>query len=355
MAPAVPRFHLFEFNDQPWLPNFIRGKVQAGLTLAWITKLPIIQSASPASIVARVLDSQLGASIRDYVFIDFCAGAGGPTAYIEKRLNQRLGESKSASNGSGATGSRKGKPGPKSGPGSYAAVAALGTPAENGSSGSGGGSNSSPSTGSNGATPVASTLEPVRFVLTDLYPHEENWRKVAARSPNVTYVAESVDAANVPAELVARYKNDGKKVFRLFNLAFHHFDDPLARLILKNTVETSDGFGIFELQDRSFSSFLSCCILGIAAFLFAPVYSWKWRSPATLFLGWFIPVIPFILTFDGWISSLRTRTPEEVEALLKSCGAEGGPAELSRWEIKSGSETHLWPLSSVNWIVCTRR
>lgn len=84
---------------------------------------------------------------------------------------------------------------------------------------------------------------PVRFVLTDLHPHEENWRRAAERSANIGYEASSVDAANVPPAMLDGYKKDGKKVFRLFNLAFHHFDDPLAKAILKNTVETSDGFG----------------------------------------------------------------------------------------------------------------
>jgi len=34
----------------------------------------------------------------------------------------------------------------------------------------------------------------------------------------------------------------GKKVMRLFSLAFHHFDDDLAGKVLENTIETSDGF-----------------------------------------------------------------------------------------------------------------
>jgi hypothetical protein len=36
----------------------------------------------------------------------------------------------------------------------------------------------------------------------------------------------------------------------LFNLSFHHFDDQSATKLLKNTMETSDGIAIIELQDR---------------------------------------------------------------------------------------------------------
>jgi hypothetical protein len=170
------------------------------------SQIPILQRSSPARLVAQVLSKKLNTSIRDYVFIDFCAGGGGPTPAIEQELNRSL-DSPSSS----PTLAPSAAPTINGVPPSYAEVAAA--PA------------------------------PVRFVLTDLHPHVADWRKAAAASPNLSYVAESVDAAHAPADLVGRYKSQGQKVFRLFNLAFHHFDDPLAKAILKNTVETSDGFG----------------------------------------------------------------------------------------------------------------
>lgn len=267
MAPLVPRMHLFEIDDQPWQVNLSSMEHCCALPCCWSVhtnmdpspppgsrlsfearsrrpspkpgrpryvifavllalcstpnkrpptayrpnplQIPGLQWISPARLVSNLLASQLSNSIRDYVFIDFCAGAGGPTPSIERYLNSRIAAEGGAARGRGS-----------SKPGSYAAAAAKDTPAE-GSSGAGA----------------------VEFVLTDLHPHEENWRKAAERSPNVGYVARSVDASNVPPELLDGYKKDGKKVFRLFNLAFHHFDDPLAKAILKNTVETSDGFG----------------------------------------------------------------------------------------------------------------
>lgn len=83
----------------------------------------------------------------------------------------------------------------------------------------------------------------VQFVLTDLHPHLEAWRAAAAKSENLTFVAEAVDAARAPRGLLGEGEVE-KKVFRLFNLAFHHFDDGLAAEILRNTLETADGFGL---------------------------------------------------------------------------------------------------------------
>lgn len=65
-----------------------------------------------------------------------------------------------------------------------------------------------------------------------------------------------------------------------------------------------------------------------------------------------MPVLPFVLVWDGWISSLRTRTPQEVEVLLRTCGAEGG---TDRWEVRSGSVEHLWPCGFVNWVICLKK
>ncbi|KAF4424862.1 hypothetical protein FACUT_10187 [Fusarium acutatum] len=281
MAPLVPRFHLFEIDDQTWFPAFLRARVQDGLTRAWLSNTPL-QSQSPASLSAQVLIKQLNTSLPDYTYIDFCAGGGGPTPSIARTVNAHL-----QSQGS----------------------------------------------------------DPVRFILTDLHPNVEAWEQVAQKNPLLTYERNSVDASSAPEYLVKR--DDGTKPFRLFNLAFHHFDDDLAKDILRDTVETSEGLAIFELQDRSFASVLAVTFLGIGAFFSAPFFALKWRSPATFIFSCLIPILPFVLMFDGYISALRTRTPEEVETLLRSCGAD-----TSKWEVKSGSEMHLWPCGYLNWVIC---
>lgn len=91
----------------------------------------------------------------------------------------------------------------------------------------------------------------IQFVLTDLHPHIPDWTAASKRSENLKFIPESVDAANAPRGLLKDiHHGDGTngingetKVFRLYNLAFHHFDDALGGEILKNTLETADGFG----------------------------------------------------------------------------------------------------------------
>ncbi|KAK0704120.1 hypothetical protein B0T21DRAFT_377975 [Apiosordaria backusii] len=280
--------------------------MQAALTAAWTTYIPLLQSSSPARIVAHLLSRQLGPTIHNYTFIDFCAGGGGPTPSIEKHLNAAITSS---------------LPSPASSSANYAAA--------------------------------ATAPPPVQFVLTDLHPHVELWSSAAAASPNLTYVKESVDASNVSPDLINDHKKKGKKVFRLFNLAFHHFDDVLAKRILKNTLETSDGFGIFELQDRSLAGFLACCLFGLGAMVMAPYYAFVWGAPMALVWTYLIPALPAVLVFDGWMSCLRTRTPEEIKELLRNCGV--AQEEVRKWEMKSGRERFIPGVGYVNWVIVTKK
>lgn len=71
-----------------------------------------------------------------------------------------------------------------------------------------------------------------------------------------------------------------------------------------------------------------------------------------------IPVVPFVVVYDGVISSLRTRTPAEVLQLIKGGGSaagsdtkDGDGIEWEKWCFSSGTETHTWPLGEMNWFV----
>ncbi|KUJ12288.1 uncharacterized protein LY89DRAFT_652697 [Mollisia scopiformis] len=278
MVLICPRIHFYEINDQAWFPQYLREKVQSCLTLCWTFRVPILQKASPAQLVTSTLYRVLGDSVTSYTYVDFCAGAGGPTPFIEKDLNAQL-----------------------------------------------------------------SARGAVKFVLTDLHPHIPDWTEASKRSENLSFVSEPVDAANAPTSL-NRNPAEGKKIFRLYNLAFHHFEDKLGMDILRNTIETADGFGIFELQERTASSLLTIFAMGILMFLITPFYFW--RSPGHLFFTYIIPIIPFVLVFDGYISSLRTRTSEEVQALMKECGAS-----CDGWTVKNGQEQHTWPTGYMTWVI----
>ena len=75
-----------------------------------------------------------------------------------------------------------------------------------------------------------------------------------------------------------------------------------------------------------------------------------WRSPGHLFFTYIIPIIPLVLVWDGYISSLRTRSPEEVQALMDKCGASS-----AGWTIQSGREQHTFPTGYMTWFIAVKK
>ncbi|KAI9650841.1 hypothetical protein NHQ30_000876 [Ciborinia camelliae] len=336
MVLICPRIQFFEVDDQPWFPQYLRQKVQSCLTVCWTFRVPLIQPSSPAQLVATTLCRILSDDVTTYTYVDFCAGAGGPTPYIEVYMNAQL-KSSSASSTSAPSPSKSSLIDTHEA--SYAEVAA--TPTEK-------------TDGLTSHSPIPVNEDEhgekdgkVKFVLTDLHPHIPDWTAASKRSENLSFVAESVDAANAPKDLLKNINGntDGEiKVFRLYNLAFHHFSDELGGRILRNTVETADGFGIFELQERTISSLLTMFAMGIMMLCVTPFYFW--RSPGHLFFTYIIPIIPFVLVWDGIISSLRTRSAEEVEALMNTSGGN-----TAGWKMLSGRERHTWPTGYMTWVM----
>jgi len=300
MVLLSPRIHFYEINDQSWFPQYFRSKVQDVLTLLWQLDLPFIQPSSPAALVAKTLQDVLGDSISNYTYVDFCAGAGGPTPFIEKDLNARL------------------------------SIAHANDP------------NRQLTNGDN-----TYDEQGVDFVLTDIAPHLEAWQDLSKKSDNIHYISSSVDATNAPRDLLKPFLKKGssfkarQKIFRLFNLAFHHFPDPLAAKILQNSLDTSDGFGIFELQGRTISSMITCSLMWPLILLVSPYYFW--RSPGHLFFTYIIPIIPFVVVVDGYTSSLRTRTGPEIMALMGN--------KVSGWEFRWGHECHTWPTGEMTYFI----
>ncbi|KAI9839448.1 MAG: hypothetical protein M1819_002073 [Sarea resinae] len=289
------------------MPPYLRRKFQEMLTVFWVQRIPIIQHTSPAQLAATAILQAIGAlesqTDTDFMVVDFCSGGGGPTPTIERMVNL---ERKSQGQ------------------------------------------------------------KPIIFQLTDLKPNVGAWKTLAKQSPYLEYVSESVDATNPPHSVVHGITYDEelssstrpKRVFRLYNLAFHHFDDALARKVLQSAMSTSDGFAIVEMQDRHLSSFgvfffyFPTFFLLIA--LFQPI------DLGLFFFTYIIPILPFALTFDGIVSALRTRTFEEFLALAPGKatpvqGPEGGrrtaAIEEAGWEFEMDKVMHSWPFGYMNWIV----
>lgn len=213
---------------------------------------------------------------------------------------------------------------------------------------------------------------PIPFRLSDLHPNLDAWMEHASHSSNLSFVPQPVDATNPPFPVISTttdgdkqaarrrgFQSDGHKVFRLFALSYHHFDDDAAMEVMKSTLETSDAFAIVELQDRNVGSLL--IMLLEFWLLFLLTYFWFPDDGTHLALTYLFPVLPFVQAFDGFVSCLRTRTFGEVVRIVERVqGSREGDHSLKgnavtvtrgEWQLSSIRTLHTWPLGYLNAVV----
>ncbi|KAI4226579.1 MAG: hypothetical protein L6R36_003064 [Xanthoria steineri] len=331
MVLQIPRIHFYEIDDQAWFPPFLREKVQACLTLVWIKRFPPFQSSSPATLVVKTLQSLLGPSIKDYTFIDFCSGAGGPTPHFEREINKAL-ELESIENYHART--KKSTPSTTRRKDANETNGTLGT--------------------SNSDKNDNSTDTSVDFILTDIHPHIPSWRLACSHSPHLHYIPHPIDASAAPPDLLSQIHSSSsstiphRKPFRLYSLAFHHFSDPLARAVLKDTLRTSSGFAIFELQSRNLGSLFTVLLLG--PLLWGVSWYYFWGDWVHLFWTYVVPVAPTVVVLDGIVSCLRTRERGEILRLLDEVEGVDGDWRVG-WRFESGRGRHTWPFGEATWFV----
>jgi hypothetical protein len=107
---------------------------------------------------------------------------------------------------------------------------------------------------------------------------------------------------------------------------------------------------IFELQSRNPTSLVTVFGLGPLFTFLTPFFFYA--SPLHLFFTYVVPIIPFVLVVDGYVSSMRTRSAEEVLALLDRDGSR--EKALQGWRIRSGQEMHTWPVGYTSWVIGVR-
>lgn len=156
------------------------------------------------------------------------------------------------------------------------------------------------------------------ILLTDRYPNLEAFQKVRLASENhIAFYPESVDAINVPCEL---------KGFRTIFTSFHHFPPKEARAVLQNAVDARQSIGIFEITRRSPSSIALMFPWAFMFFVLTPlIRPFRWSR---LLYTYVLPIIPFVLLFDGVVSCLRTYRTQELRELVKNLSGI-----QYRWEI----------------------
>jgi hypothetical protein len=232
----MARLHLFEWEDQPWLPRVLRDYVTDHLQYAQTGRHLEPAHTAIAEHLAGAM-RQLG----ERRIVDLCSGASGPLLAVRPRLATLLGG-------------------------------------------------------------------PVEVTLTDLYPNLDAFRGVSG--DGVGFAAEPVDATAVPPRLTG---------MRTMFTALHHFRPARARAVLADAVASGAGIAIFEPLERTLRVVALTTVNGLVrGFLLTPVL--PNRSLARLLATYVVPVGPFILTWDGIVSALRTYSVDELRELSRGLG-----------------------------------
>jgi len=176
------------------------------------------------------------------------------------------------------------------------------------------------------------TSPPVRVTLTDRFPNLDAFRRLREKSVGaIDFSPDPVDAQAIPPQLCG---------FRTMFSTLHHFAPDEIAAILRRTAEQGQGIAFFEAAKRRPATIFYACFMPIAALVGVP-FMRPFRF-ARLLWTYLLPVIPFVLLFDGVLSCLRAYTPEELRALASRANAEN-----YTWDIaESGPVTYLLGLPS---------
>jgi len=152
---------------------------------------------------------------------------------------------------------------------------------------------------SGGTGRETSTLQ---ISLTDKYPNLRAFQTIkVASEDHITFYPGSVDAMKVPGDL---------KGLRTMFTSFHHFPPEEARAILQNAVDAGEGIGIFEITRRAPSTIGLTFAFVLALFVCTPwIRPFRWSR---LLWTYLLPILPFVLLFDGIVSFMRTYRPQEM-------------------------------------------
>lgn len=254
----MARIHLFEFEDQNWLPSFIRNYMTDFLQFL-SNKTPMYKGIVP------VIEKGLKESNTSQI-IDLGSGGGGGLIWLNKEL-------------------RKNNPG-------------------------------------------------LKILLTDYFPNIPAFEHTQKEADNFEFIRTPIDARNVPENL-----NGLRTQF----LSLHHFKPKDAQQILQNAVDSNSSIAIFEGQERSFQSIMAMIFSPISVLLTTPFI--KPFHIGRIIFTYLIPIVPILILWDGVVSSLRTYSVDEMNALVSNLNNK----ENFNWEVgrvKSGPTKILYLLGT---------
>jgi len=152
----------------------------------------------------------------------------------------------------------------------------------------------------------------IEVCLTDKYPNTAAFENARQKTGGqITFYRGFVEAASPPRELAG---------FRTIFTSFHHFTPDEAVAILQNAADDGQGIGVFEAAKRAPLNISLTALMPLAGFLTAP-FARPVRI-SRLFWTYIIPVIPFVLFFDGVVSCLRAYSQKELSLLAAQVRTE---------------------------------
>lgn len=147
-----------------------------------------------------------------------------------------------------------------------------------------------------------------KIVLSDAHPNVAHYRELVRR-----HGPERVGYLPTPTPAV----DPAARAFRLrsFCTVFHHFNRATARRVLEEATCHGDGVFIVEPFRRDWWHFFVVLLGGPLLYLPAPFFS-KRITLRKVLVGTLIPIVPFMLLFDGCVSVLRVYSSTELEGLF---------------------------------------
>jgi hypothetical protein len=159
----------------------------------------------------------------------------------------------------------------------------------------------------------------VRAILTDLYPNPNS-----GVDPRITWLLDPVDARHVPPKLTG--------VRTMFS-AFHHFRPDAARAILKDAFDHRRPICVFESGSGTPLGMAAMLGVPLAVLLLMPLARpLRW---AHLLFTYLVPLLPFLMLWDGMVSMLRIYSPGQMRQLTADLEAPGYHWELGRIKVRA--------------------
>ncbi|MEP6779585.1 MAG: class I SAM-dependent methyltransferase [Gemmatimonadaceae bacterium] len=152
-----------------------------------------------------------------------------------------------------------------------------------------------------GATPE------LDVTLTDLFPNHDAFATISTRDSQVHFQIEPIDVERDVVQL---------RGMRTLFSSFHHFRPAQAERLLRRLAVCGDEIFIAEVTQRSVRAILFMLLAPIFVWLATPfIRPFRWSRLALTYL---VPIIPFVVSFDGIMSCLRSYTTQELRELVST-------------------------------------